>query len=74
MLPGEDAVVCGELLAAPLAYTVLAGHRHCHRLQPLRAAGRGRSQRKTLLVFDGCYHGTLDDVMALTATVSGAYR
>lgn len=38
MLPGEDAVVCGELLAARFAPAVLAGHCHGNRFESLCAA------------------------------------
>jgi glutamate-1-semialdehyde 2,1-aminomutase len=64
MLPGEDAVVAGELLAArfglPLwqvATTATDANRFV-----LRWA-RAITRRKVLVVFDGCYHGTVDDVM-----------
>jgi len=64
MLPGEDAVVCGELLAErfglPL-WQVTATATDANRYV-LRWA-RAITGRKTLLVFDGCYHGTVDDVM-----------
>ncbi|NQD94727.1 aspartate aminotransferase family protein [Pseudomonas sp. CrR25] len=64
MLPGEDAVVCGELLAARFGlpfWQVTATATDSNRYV-LRWA-RAITQRKTLLVFDGCYHGTVDDVM-----------
>ncbi|HSX88400.1 MAG TPA: aspartate aminotransferase family protein [Pseudomonas sp.] len=64
MLPGEDAVVCGELLAARFGlpfWQVTATATDSNRYV-LRWA-REITQRKTLLVFDGCYHGTVDDVM-----------
>jgi glutamate-1-semialdehyde 2,1-aminomutase len=64
MLPGEDAVVCGELLAARFGlpfWQVTATATDANRYV-LRWA-RAISGRKTLLVFDGCYHGTVDDVM-----------
>ncbi len=64
MLPGEDAVVAGELLAArfglpfwQVATTATDANRFV-----LRWA-RAITQRKVLVVFDGCYHGTVDDVM-----------
>jgi len=64
MLPGEDAVVCAELLterfALPfwqMAITATDANRFA-----LRWA-RAITGRKTLLLFDGCYHGTVDDVM-----------
>ncbi|MFP6862251.1 aminotransferase class III-fold pyridoxal phosphate-dependent enzyme, partial [Pseudomonas sp.] len=64
MLPGEDAVVCGELLAARFGlpfWQVTATATDSNRYV-LRWA-RAITERKTLLVFDGCYHGTVDDVM-----------
>ncbi|WP_332822164.1 aspartate aminotransferase family protein [Pseudomonas sp.] len=64
MLPGEDAVVCGELLAARFGlpyWQVTATATDANRYV-LRWA-RGITERKVLLVFDGCYHGTVDDVM-----------
>src|SRR5690606_23165522 len=64
MLPGEDAVVCGELLAARFGlpyWQVTATATDANRYV-LRWA-RAITRRKTLLVFDGCYHGTVDDVM-----------
>jgi glutamate-1-semialdehyde 2,1-aminomutase len=64
MLPGEDAVVCGELLAARfgLPYWQVTATATDSNRYVLRWA-RAITQRKTLLVFDGCYHGTVDDVM-----------
>lgn len=64
MLPGEDAVVCGELLAARFGlpfWQVTATATDSNRYV-LRWA-RAITGRNTLLVFDGCYHGTVDDVM-----------
>ncbi len=64
MLPGEDAVVCGELLAKRFGlpyWQVTATATDANRYV-LRWA-RAVTGRKTLLVFDGCYHGTVDDVM-----------
>jgi glutamate-1-semialdehyde 2,1-aminomutase len=64
MLPGEDAVVVGELLAErfglpywQVATTATDANRFVVRW------ARAITQRNTLLVFDGCYHGTVDDVM-----------
>ncbi|WP_017901817.1 aspartate aminotransferase family protein [Pseudomonas asplenii] len=64
MLPGEDAVVAGELLAErfglpfwQMATTATDANRFVIRW------ARAITQRKVLLVFDGCYHGTVDDVM-----------
>jgi glutamate-1-semialdehyde 2,1-aminomutase len=64
MLPGEDAVVCGELLAERfgLPYWQVTATATDSNRYVLRWA-RAITQRKTLLVFDGCYHGTVDDVM-----------
>lgn len=64
MLPGEDAVVCGELLAARfgLPYWQVTATATDSNRYVLRWA-RAVTKRKTLLVFDGCYHGTVDDVM-----------
>lgn len=64
MLPGEDAVVCGELLAERFGlpyWQVTATATDANRYVVRWA--RAITQRKTLLVFDGCYHGTVDDVM-----------
>lgn len=64
MLPGEDAVVCGELLAERFGlpfWQVTATATDANRYV-LRWA-RAVTGRRTLLVFDGCYHGTVDDVM-----------
>ncbi|WP_313329693.1 aminotransferase class III-fold pyridoxal phosphate-dependent enzyme, partial [Pseudomonas oryzihabitans] len=64
MLPGEDAVVAGELLAErfglpfwQMATTATDANRYVIRW------ARAITNRKILLVFDGCYHGTVDDVM-----------
>lgn len=64
MLPGEDAVIVGELLAQRfgLPYwqvTTTATDANRFVVRWVRAI----TQRNTLLVFDGCYHGTVDDVM-----------
>jgi len=64
MLPGEDAVLCGELLTErfglpfwQMATTATDANRFA-----LRWA-RAITGRKTVVLFDGCYHGTVDDVM-----------
>lgn len=64
MLPGEDAIICAELLSQrfglpywQVATTATDANRFVVRW------ARAITQRKTLLVFDGCYHGTVDDVM-----------
>ncbi len=64
MLPGEDAVVCGELLTQRfgLPFWQMTATATDSNRSVLRWA-RAVTGRKTLLVFDGCYHGTLDDVM-----------
>ncbi|MDP3978556.1 MAG: aspartate aminotransferase family protein [Pseudomonas sp.] len=75
MLPGEDAVVCGELLAARFGlpfWQVTATATDSNRYV-LRWA-RAITQRKTLLVFDGCYHGTVDDVMVRYRDGDTAHR
>lgn len=63
MLPSEDAAVVGELLAEhfdlPLwqfAMTATDANRFVLRWM------RALTKRPTLLVFNGCYHGTVDDV------------
>lgn len=64
MLPGEDAIVCGELLAErfglpywQVATTATDANRFV--LRWVRAI----TQRSKLVVFDGCYHGTVDDTL-----------
>jgi len=64
MLPAEDAVRCGELLSErfglpfwQMATTATDANRFA-----LRWA-RAITGRKSVLLFDGCYHGTVDDVM-----------
>lgn len=64
MLPGEDAIICGELLAERfgLPYWQVATTATDANRFVIRWA-RAITQRTVLLVFDGCYHGTVDDVM-----------
>jgi glutamate-1-semialdehyde 2,1-aminomutase len=64
MLPGEDAVVCGELLAKRfgLPYWQVATTATDANRFVLRWA-RAITGRKVILVFDGCYHGTVDEAM-----------
>ncbi|WP_137886201.1 aspartate aminotransferase family protein [Pseudomonas sp. 2FE] len=64
MLPGEDAVIAGELLAERfgLPYWQVATTATDANRFVLRWA-RAITSRKVVLVFDGCYHGTVDDVM-----------
>ena len=64
MLPGEDAVVAGERLAErfglpfwQVATTATDANRFVVRW------ARAITGRKRLLVFDGCYHGTVDDTL-----------
>ncbi|WP_303699466.1 aspartate aminotransferase family protein [Pseudomonas aeruginosa] len=64
MLPGEDAVACGELLAKrfglpfwQMATTASDANRFV--LRWVRAI----TGRKIVLVFDGCYHGAVDETM-----------
>lgn len=64
MLPGEDAVVCGELLAECFGlpfWQVTTTATDANRFVVRWA--RAITERSVLLVFDGCYHGTVDDVM-----------
>ncbi len=63
MLPGEDAAVVGELLSERFGlpfwqFALSASDANRFVLRWLRAA----SGRPKLLVFNGCYHGTVDDV------------
>jgi glutamate-1-semialdehyde 2,1-aminomutase len=63
MLPGEDAAVVGELLSERFGlpfwqFALSASDANRFVLRWLRAA----SGRHKLLVFNGCYHGTVDDV------------
>lgn len=64
MLPGEDAVLCGELLAERfgLPYWQVATTATDANRFVLRWA-RAITGRKVILVFDGCYHGTVDEAM-----------
>lgn len=73
MLPSEDAAVVGELLAARFGLPVwqaamTASDANRFLLRWIRAA----TGRKRLVVFDGCYHGTVDDVFV--DLVGGAPR
>lgn len=63
MLPSEDAAMVGELLSQhfdlpqwQFAMTATDANRFVLRWM------RALTQRPTLLVFNGCYHGTVDDV------------
>jgi glutamate-1-semialdehyde 2,1-aminomutase len=63
MLASEDAAVVGELLCARFGlshwqFAMTATDANRYVLRWLRAA----SGRKKLLVFNGCYHGTVEDV------------
>lgn len=75
MLPGEDAIVCAELLSQrfglpywQVATTATDANRFVVRW------ARAITRRKTLLVFDGCYHGTVDDVMVRNRDGSTVHR
>ena len=64
MLPGEDAIACGELLSARFGlpyWQVTTTATDANRFVVRWA--RAVTERSVLLVFDGCYHGTVDDVM-----------
>lgn len=64
MLPGEDAIVCGELLTKHFGlpyWQVTTTATDANRFVVRWA--RAITKRSVLLVFDGCYHGTVDDVM-----------
>jgi len=63
MLPGEDAAVVGELLCERFGlpywqFAMTASDANRFVLRWLRAA----TGRRKLIVFNGCYHGTVDDV------------
>jgi glutamate-1-semialdehyde 2,1-aminomutase len=63
MLPGEDAAAVGALLAERFGlpcwqFALTATDANRFVLRWLRAA----SGRRKLVVFNGCYHGTVDDV------------
>jgi glutamate-1-semialdehyde 2,1-aminomutase len=63
MLPGEDAAWVGEELARPAqrkAVGVARGHRELPVGQPETA--RAATGRRQIVIFNGCYHGTVDDV------------
>lgn len=64
MLPGEDAIACGELLSERFGlpyWQVTTTATDANRFVVRWA--RAVTERPVLLVFDGCYHGTVDDVM-----------
>ncbi|WP_321926033.1 aspartate aminotransferase family protein [Paraburkholderia guartelaensis] len=63
MLPGEDAVAVGEALAQRFGlpfwqFAMTASDANRFAVRWARAA----TGRRTILVFNGCYHGTVDDV------------
>ncbi|MFP6561433.1 aspartate aminotransferase family protein [Paraburkholderia sp. B3] len=63
MLPGEDAVVVAEALAERFGlpywqFAMTASDANRFALRWARAA----TGRKQIVVFNGCYHGTVDDV------------
>ncbi len=64
MLPSEDAVACGELLTQRFGLpfwqvTTTASDANRFVLRWVRAI----TGRKVILVFDGCYHGAVDETM-----------
>lgn len=65
MLPGEDAVWVGEELARRfgLTYWQVAATATDANRYALRWA-RAITSRTKILVFDGCYHGTVEETMA----------
>jgi len=73
MLPGEEAPALGALLAQrfglplwQLALSATDANRFC-----LRWA-RAATGRPNIVVFDGCYHGTVDDVFVDLVDAGGA--
>ncbi|HEY4803576.1 MAG TPA: aminotransferase class III-fold pyridoxal phosphate-dependent enzyme, partial [Paraburkholderia sp.] len=63
MLPGEDAVAVGEALAQRFGlpywqFAMTASDANRFAVRWARAA----TGRRTIVVFNGCYHGTVDDV------------
>ena len=64
MLPSEDAIWVGRGAVAPLRAAALAVHALRDRCQPfaIRLA-REITQRPKILVFDYCYHGTVDETL-----------
>jgi len=61
MLPTEDTIAVGRLLAERFGLPHWQS-RHRDRCEPLRAARRPRGDgRPRILVFNGCYHGTVDE-------------
>lgn len=64
MLPGEDAVRAGELLAERFGLPCwqVAGSASDANRFVLRWA-RAITGRKVILVFDGCYHGSVDETL-----------
>jgi glutamate-1-semialdehyde 2,1-aminomutase len=73
MLPGEDAVVAGELLAAQfgLPFWQMAQTASDANRSVIRWA-RAITRRPSILVFDQCYHGMVDD--AFVRLEAGAVR
>jgi glutamate-1-semialdehyde 2,1-aminomutase len=64
MLPSEDRACGRALLLTALRQLPLADRHHRDRRQPLCDPRRPRGDgRPKILVFNGCYHGTVDDVM-----------
>jgi len=68
MLPTEDALAAGELLTevfGPMRWQIATTATDANRFA-LRVA-RAVTGRKKVLVFNGCYHGTVDDAMVTLA-------
>ena len=75
MLPGERAALVGELLAArfglpfwQLAQTATDANRAALRL------ARATTGRRDILVFNGCYHGSVDETLVRLADGKGRAR
>jgi glutamate-1-semialdehyde 2,1-aminomutase len=75
MLPGEDAAEVGRLLAETfgLPYWQLATTASDANRFVLRWA-RAVTGRKHIVVFDGCYHGTVDDTLVDLVDGRARYR
>ena len=68
MLPTEDALAAGELLTeifGPMRWQIATTATDANRFA-LRVA-RAVTGRRKVLVFNGCYHGTVDDAMVTLA-------
>ena len=72
MLPTEDAQAVAEDSPAGSG-SDLAVRSHRHRRQPLRAPARPSADRATkILVFNWCYHGSVDETVAISTAGGGA--